>query len=126
VRIVIYDDEDMEPITVVDLRGVTMRDVLNRGARWRIAVPMPVRPRPMSNEEARIAANEQVPICELWFERFVRVTADGRRQQSFMAFTKAADLAMLLNPDFLPGQRSAVDYLQEQNDQLTSLLMRVW
>lgn len=33
------------------------------------------------------------------------------------------DLAMLLNPDWLPGQRRAVDYLMEQNDWLTKTLM---
>lgn len=38
-RVVIYDDEDMEPITVINLRGVTMRDLKERGMRWRVPVP---------------------------------------------------------------------------------------
>jgi hypothetical protein len=38
-RIVIYDDESFEPVTVVNLPGVTYRDVLSRGRKWRVAVP---------------------------------------------------------------------------------------
>jgi len=62
---------------------------------------------------------------DLEFEPLRRQTRDGRRQESIICFTKAAELAMLLNPDWLPGQRSAVNYLQDQNDRLTSMLMRV-
>ena len=125
-RIVIYDDDDMEPITVVNLRGVTMRDLQQRDMRWRIPVPQPITPYVMSDEEAANAMMQHIPIVELVFEPFRRTSRDGRRMESVMAFTKAADLAMLLNPDYLPGQRSAVRFLQDQNDGLTRLLMRAW
>lgn len=118
-RIVIYDDEDMEPITVVSLRGVTMRDIQKMGRRWRIPVPerfsmlAPAAPPSVSDFK----------VVELEFEPFIRKTYDGREQRSWMAFTKASDLAMLLIPDWLPGQRPAVEELQKQNDHLTRMIM---
>jgi len=123
VRVVIYDDEDMEPITVVNLRGVTQRALEERGMRWRVPVPEPfsisLGPPP------EIMEMQKMRVLDLEFEPLRRQTRDGRRQESIICFTKAAELAMLLNPDWLPGQRSAVNYLQDQNDRLTSMLMRV-
>jgi hypothetical protein len=114
-RFVIYDDESMEPITVISLRGMTERDIMQRGHKWRVAVPTPlgleVDDGPPSLEPMR--------VVDLWFERFVR-----NGQSSWMCFTRATDLAMLLTPDWLPGQRPAVQYLQDQNDWLTKTLMR--
>jgi hypothetical protein len=37
-RVVIYDDEDMEPITVINLKGLTRRDLEQRGMRWCVCV----------------------------------------------------------------------------------------
>lgn len=56
---------------------------------------------------------------ELRFERFMR-----RGQVSLMCFTREAELAMLLAPDFLPGQRATVQDLQAQNDRLSKVLMK--
>lgn len=123
-RVVIYDDEDMEPITVINLRGLTPRHLRERGMRWRVPVPEPISIRVSPPDEASMI--QKMRVVELEFEPLCRRTRDGREQESLICFTKAAELAMLLNPDWLPGQRPAVDYLQSQNDRLTDMLMRVW
>lgn len=121
-RVVIYDDEDMEPITVIELRGLTARDLRQRGMIWRVPVPEPIN---FSMPIEEPATMQTMRIVDLEFEPMRRRTRDGREQESLICFTKAADLAMLLNPSWLPGQRSAVNYLQDQNDRLTDMLMRV-
>jgi len=112
----------MEPITVINLRGLTPRDIQKHGMRWQVPVPEPISLTRFLRDDADYAP-QQMRIVTLEFERFIRETRDGRRQESLICFTKAAELALLLNPDWLPGQRSAVQYLQDQNDQLTDMLI---
>ena len=120
-RIVIYDDEDMEPITVVNLRGVGERDIHALGERIRIAVPPPpLYPTSFCDAPATATADIEMRFVDVTFERFTR-----RGRARFMAFTKTADLAMLLKPDWLPGQRPAVEALWRENDKLTDLFMKV-
>lgn len=117
-RVVVYSDEDLEPITVLQL-PLTERDIERHERIWRVLVPEKIsfsRKPPTEAEPTR--------IVELWFERFVRERG-GRRQVSWMCFTKADELVMLLDPDWLPGQRSTVSYLQEQSGDLAKLLMKV-
>jgi hypothetical protein len=120
-RFVVYDDESLEPITVLNL-PLTERDALRRRV-WRVPIPpvLTITTKPPED----IAAYDPIPVVELEFEPLVR---NGRRgeQRSVICFTRAADLAMLLNPAWLPGQRGAVDYLQDQNDHLTRMLMRAF
>lgn len=120
-RFVIYDDESLEPITVLNL-PITERDALERRL-WRVAVPMPLEFTPVG-----FTPNQPIktPIVEIEFVPFVRRSSRNGEQRSIFAVTRATELAMLLNPAWLPGQRSAVDYLQKQNDQLTTMLMRAW
>jgi hypothetical protein len=123
-RVVIFGDESLEPITVLNL-PITERDMLQRRI-WRVPVPepMPVSWRRMSQEE--LAEPTRMRVVDIEFECFVRNSPRHGEQRAVFAFTRAADLAMLLNPAWLPGQRAAVDYLQEQNDRLTALLLRIW
>lgn len=118
-RIVVYDDEDMEPITVLDLKGVTYRDIERVGMVWRVPVP-PSLPHPMGYGVPAMPCAE---VVTLHFERFIRKNRDGRHQESLIVFTKAAALAMRLKPGWLPGQRPTIDYLQSQNDFLTGMIM---
>lgn len=125
-RFVVYDDETLEPITVLNL-PFTDRDMNQRmricGQRLRVPV-MPLL------SAASFRMEENPPICEdlkvvdLEFELFVRNSPRHGRQESWTCFTQATELAMLLQPDWLPGQRNAVNYLMEQNDALTRMLMR--
>lgn len=112
-RIVIYDDEDMEPITVVNLRGVAERDIYALDMRLRLAIPAPP---PAPSEEVSFIT---MRVVDVTFERFLR-----RGKVHLMAFTKTADLAMLLKPDWLPGQRPTVEALWRENDKLTDLFMK--
>lgn len=121
-RVVVYSDEDMEPITVLRL-PITERDLAKHGYRCRVPVPFSLRP--MTASEIEYEGLKPMRIVDLWFERFRRNTPDGREQESWMCFTKADGLAMLLNPAWLPGQLSAIRYLEDQNDALTKMLMRV-
>lgn len=117
-RFVIFDDETMEPITVVNLPGIAERDILERmGGIVRMAII------PKFEFKVREADNPPAPakmdVVVLRFERFVR-----RNQVSLMCFTREAELAMLLDPDFLPGQRGCVRDLQRQNDRLAELVLK--
>lgn len=117
-RFVIYDDESMEPITVINL-PITERDALERG-RWLVALPGPFIP---FYEEAPSPSMNTIPVVEIQFEPFRRNSLRQGEQRTVIAFTRATELAMLLDPAWLPGQQSAVRYLQDQNDRLTSMLM---
>lgn len=122
-RIVIYDDESFEAVTVINLPGLTNRDIASRGRRWRLAVPPP----PMAMCEISKVAPIHEPfgmeIVELEFEPLARQSARHGRQEHWLCFTRAAELAMKLNPTWLPGQRPAIDELQRQSDRLTEMLL---
>ena len=120
-RFVVYDDESLEPITVLNL-PLTDRDIEKRGRRWLVQVPEKLQSLP----ERGPPAYEAMRIVTLEFERFQRNSLRQGEQRSWFCFTRAADLAMLLNPAWLPGQMSAIRYLEDQNDALTKMLMRVF
>lgn len=121
-RVVLYDDESLEAITVLNL-PITERDMLRQRV-WRVPVPEPITftaqydPEPPEIIKGR--------VVEIEFESFHRQSARHGLQRSVFAFTRATELAMLLNPAWLPGQRPAVEYLMDQNDRLTSMLMRAF
>lgn len=119
-RFVIFDDESLEPITVLNL-PLTERDALERRF-WRVPVPEPF---DFSGAIEDARAHSTMQVVDIEFEPFCR-RKNGREQRSVFAFTSATALAMLLNPAWLPGQRGAVDYLQKENDALTKMLMRVY
>jgi hypothetical protein len=121
-RVVVYSDEDLEPITVLNL-PITVRDLEARGYHWRVPVPRPLPFTPKPHLEEPFF--QETETVELFFERFRRRTSRWGEQDTWMCFTKADSLAMLLKPDWLPGQRSAIRYLEDQNDNLTNMLMRV-
>jgi len=121
-RFVIYDDESLEPITVLNL-PITERDALEQRV-WRVPVPEPLTILQMEPEEQ--PSLQKMRIVDIEFEPFRRNSMRHGDQRSVIAFTRATDMAMLLNPAWLPGQRGAVDYLQNQNDALTHMLMRAF
>lgn len=125
-RFVIYDDESLEPITVLNLPFTyhEMDDRMReRGRRWRVPVPMPLPPRQLSDADIALRSTADFQVADLEFEPFIRRSERQGEQRSWMCFTRATELAMLLNPDWLPGQRGAVNALMNQNDQLTTMLM---
>lgn len=123
-RVVIYDDESLEPITVLNL-PLTDRDMLERRV-WRVPVPTPM-PLPTRGPiDEGMTSPIKALIVDIEFEPFQRNSRRHGMQRSVFAFTRAADLAMLLNPAWLHGQQSAIRYLEDQNDALTRMLIRVW
>ena len=122
-RFVIYDDATLEPITVVNIPGFTDRDIQDHGCRYRLAVP-PVGP--PSQVDPRMPWEEIMRIVDLKFEPIMRANPMTRTvQRGWMCFTKQDELALLLMPDWLPGQRLTIDEIQKQNDGLTSMLMQL-
>ncbi|MDE8652950.1 hypothetical protein [Novosphingobium album (ex Liu et al. 2023)] len=119
-RVVIYDEESLEPITVVNLPGMTER-CLEERRYWQIAVTKPT-PRPDGVPEGRHFI-DQVRYVDLEFEKISRVTLTYGEQVTWLCLTRATELAMLLTPDWLPGQRPAIERLQEEKELLTSLMV---
>lgn len=123
-RFVVYDDESLEPITVVNLPFTNnwMDDrIRNHGCRWRVPVPEPLPATPLAPAEPMSCV--KMRIVDLEFEPFVRRTRRHGEQRAWFCFTRATELAMLLNPAWLPGQSSVIAYLMDQNDALTRMLI---
>lgn len=115
-RMVIFDDEDMEPITVVNLRGLTDRAIEDKHRVILLACPLP--PMLVASAEWTQPAFHPIKTVEIRFEQFVR-----KGMMHWFAFTRQADLAMLLTPDWLPGQRAAVQEIERQRDRLVAFIM---
>jgi len=114
-RVVVYDDE-MEPITVLNLRGLTARDIIKRGMVWRVAIPEPIRQR--DPEEA--ISFVRMPVATLRFERLIR-----KGIEHLLCFTTDDELIMRADPDWLPGQRREVNQMLRENAALSAALVRV-
>jgi len=117
-RVVIFDEETLEPVTVVNLPGLTDR-CLEERKFWRVAVPLTG---PVRDADGLHGWTDAVRYVDLEFERFSRCTLTHGEQLSWLCLTRAADLAMLLEPDFLPGQTPAIQRLQDENARLADLM----
>ncbi|MCB2049065.1 MAG: hypothetical protein KDE32_12695 [Novosphingobium sp.] len=119
-RVVIHDEESLEPITVVTLPGLTEKN-LEEKRHWRVSIHDAANmPREMPSERAY---SDRLRFVDLTFEKVTRVTITHGKQVTWRCITRAADLAMLLTPDWLPGQRPAIDMLQSENERLASLMI---
>ena len=119
-RVVVYDEESLEPITVVNLPGLTDRNLEER-RHWRVSVHDGAnRPRKPSGNRS---VSDDYRMVDLEFERITRVTLTHGEQVTWMCLTRATELAMLLTPDWLPGQRPAIEQLQNENEKLASLMI---
>jgi len=97
-RVVVYDDETMEPITAITLER-WMFDRLRDGDRIRIAYVV---------REIELAHNDIPKMieqrwAEVWFEKFVR-----KGQPHWFCFTREGEHAVRLKSTFLAGQISEV------------------
>lgn len=93
-RVVLYDDETMEPLTVLHLPSwFTSR--LVSGERMRVPMILPISYEDVSGPIKPIPKTS----VTIWFEKFIR-----RGQQHWFAFTAEGDDAMLCRAVFLPGQ----------------------
>ena len=119
-RVVIYDEESLEPITVVNLPGLTER-CLEERQLWRMALQTEVSEPELTGTDRQFS--DYVRYVDLEFERITRVTLRNGEQVTWLCLTRAADLAMLLTPAWLPGQRPAIEQLQLENNRLASLMV---
>lgn len=120
-RLVIWDDETLQPVTVVNL-PVDNEAIERMGRRLRVEVGRP-RFTPMDPPLIGDPSDCRIPILEITFEKMRREHRYNGAQECWMAFVTAVELAVLLKPDWLIGQLSAVEYLQQQNDRLTDMLI---
>lgn len=116
-RVVIYDEELLEPITVVNLPGLTDR-CLEERKFWRVPVP------PSLTRPGEFGKTPE--FIELEFEQISRITLRHGEQTTWLCLTRATELAMLLTPDWLPGQLPAVQRLQAENERLASLMVEAF
>lgn len=122
-RFVIYDDATLEPITVVNIRGFTERDIEEHSCRYRLAVPSNI---PSSRVHSDTPILDIMRIVELKFERMIRTRPETKELQgSWMCFTKQEELALLLVPAWLPGQRGAIEHIQQHNERLSEILLKL-
>jgi hypothetical protein len=117
-RVVIFDEETLEPVTVVNLPGLTDR-CLEERKYWRVALPQTG---PRHDDDGARGYGESIRYVDLEFERFARLTLTHGEQLSWLCLTRATELAMLLTPDWLPGQEPAIQRLQDENERLASLM----
>lgn len=118
-RVVIYDEESLEPVTVVELPGLSDM-ALREKQDWRVAVQVKEPARSRAGEEPRFT--DTMRFVDLKFEQLSRVTITHGEQLTWLCLTRAAELAMLLTPEWLPGQRPAIQQLQQENDRLAELI----
>lgn len=118
-RVVIYDEESLEPITVIDLPGLSDM-ALHERRDWRVAVQVKEPYRTRVGEAPRYS--DSMRFVDLKFEQISRVTLTHGEQLTWLCLTRATELAMLLTPDWLPGQRPAIQQLQDENGRLADLI----
>lgn len=93
-RVVLYDDETMEPLTVLHLPSrFTSR--LVSGERMRVPMILPIQ---FESGDDVIKPTPKSSVT-IWFERFVR-----KGQSHWFAFTAEGEDAMMCRAVFLPGQ----------------------
>ena len=101
-RVVLYSDEDMEPITVFELSEFAT-DYLNQYKRVTLPVIAPMRASFISDED-QITNCDVLKQVNIYAETFIR-----KGQKYMMLFTQDEESALLLKSCFLPGQRSELN-----------------
>lgn len=94
-RVVLYDDETMEPLTVLHLPS-WFTERLVAGERMRVPMILPMSA--IADDDVPVAPTPKTSVT-IWFEQFVR---HGR--EHWFAFTAEGADAMMCRAVFLPGQ----------------------
>lgn len=93
-RVVLYDDETMEPLTVLQLPSWFVARLVS-GERMLVPMILPVR---LDDGVGPIGPAPKTSVA-IWFEKFVR-----KGQSHWFAFTAEGEDAMMCRAVFLPGQ----------------------
>jgi len=117
--LLIFDDQTFEPITLV--RVPWSRAELYERRFIRLAVPESLRATITTTSEEW--SQMCMKIVNIEIELFVR-NRHNVEQRSIIGFTRQEELAAFLVPDWLPGQRDAIDAILDQQEQLERLLLK--
>lgn len=101
-RVVLYSDEDMEPITVFELSEFAT-DYLNQYKRVTLPVIVPMKP-PFIDDGDPAINFDVLKQVNIYAETIIR-----KGQKYMMLFTQDEESALLLKSCFLPGQRSELN-----------------
>lgn len=106
IPIVLYSDEHLEPITVVNVSIDLLRRAQN-GEYIRLPVPLELNFRAV--DDVSMIEPLEFHTVTFWAEPFQR-SPRGRsgRQRDWLYFVRDEELAMKLRPDYLSGQRRDV------------------
>jgi len=117
---VLYSDEDMEAITVIDVPMWAMGR-MRAGERISFAVPEPLSLSLPADDEA--VEFRPMEIVTIWSERFIR-----RGQEHVMLVTRDDMSALKLAPTELPGQRATAQerYRRAFADGFGTALLRLY
>jgi hypothetical protein len=117
-NIVIYARQDMQPLTVIDLPMRQLEMGAHRGV-VRIEVMDPIDLRPMLYSSASsLAESARYHTVDLMFHRLVMLGTE-----TFLITTSDEEFALLLKPDWLPGQRGRANQLKKERDQMAQALV---
>lgn len=94
-NIVLYNSEDMEPITILD---IPLR-LLKRVPKYKLVFPV-MKPTNIKFNDQPSAQMQELDIIEVWFERYIRNTFIH-----YFMFTNMGENALLLKSGILPGQQ---------------------
>lgn len=113
-NIVIYARQDMQPITVIDLPMRLIEMGAERGC-VQIAVMEPL----SLAVERDFSESLRRWTVSLTFHRLVMLD-----QKTWFITTDDEEAALLLKPDWLPGQRGRINQLQMERDQMAKALVK--
>jgi hypothetical protein len=97
-RVVVYDDETMEPIT-----AITLPKWMTDRLKAHELIKVPYMPRVMATFDPNVPLDPVRTYAEIWFESFHR---NGERH--WFCFTRDGEHALRLKSVFLAGQMQAV------------------
>lgn len=109
-RVVIFDQETYEPLTVVTVPANVMREI-ERGVRdrsYRFPIPHPVQLSPDPN--AQMGLVDKASILRVSFEPIYK----GDRLIMWLCTAEDGVSALLLRSTFLPGQQKDVNAIEQQ------------
>jgi len=119
-RVVIYDREDMEPITVISLPdwGRDYLREIEQGQRGTEVTFPVIQPMRAGNWNSPAPAAELTDLrkstCRLRFEPIWEGHDGKRRRLMWLCTTMDGETALLLRSTFLPGQQAAVNEEREK------------
>lgn len=107
-RVVLYDHETYEPITVFDVPGDLMRQAISRQRR---TLHVPIFPTMAAPESS--AANVPMMAKNLAITVSFEPIEKGGRIITWLCTTGDGESALLLRSAFLPGQSRAVNDIEQ-------------